>query len=80
MKLEGMSLMLESALEEWSKCEKDATELVEELLKAENKSFKAKKYETALRYSGFPFCKSLDEFDFNFQPSIDAKKIKELKR
>ncbi|PMP79870.1 MAG: AAA family ATPase [Mesoaciditoga sp.] len=79
MKLDGISLTLDSTFEEWSKSGKDATELIEELLEAEKKSLKAKKYDVALRYSGFPFHKHLDEFDFTFQPSIDVKKIKELK-
>jgi len=79
MKLDGISSVLDSTLEEWSKNGKDATELIEELLEAEKKSLETKKYETMLKYSGFPFHKNLDEFDFTFQPSIDVKKIKELK-
>jgi len=37
------------------------------------------RHRSKLKYSGFPFHKNLDEFDFTFQPSIDVKKIKELK-
>lgn len=32
------------------------------------------------RMAHFPFIKSLDQFDFTFQPSIDAKEVKQLAR
>ena len=79
LKLEGISRILDSSLQNWSKGDKDVLELIEELLIAQKKENENKKYMIALRYSGLPFHKTLEEFDFSFQPSIDRKQIMELK-
>ena len=79
LKLEGISRILDSSLQNWSKDDKDVLELIEELLIAQKKENENKKYMIALRYSGLPFHKTLEEFDFSFQPSIDRKQIMELK-
>lgn len=34
-----------------------------------------RRIETALKISGLPYIKSIDEFDFTFQPSLDKQKI-----
>ena len=34
--------------------------------------------ETALKISGLPFGKSIDEFDFAFQPKLDRNKVMSL--
>jgi len=79
LKLEGMARTLDYSLQNWSKEDKDILQLLQELLLAERKERMERKYLTALRYSGLPFHKTLDEFDFTFQPSIDRKQIMELK-
>jgi len=79
LKLEGISKVLDSSLQNWSKGDKDVLELIEELLMAQKKEHENKKYMTALKYSGLPFHKTLEEFDFGFQPSIDRKQMMELK-
>ena len=35
-------------------------------------------YEKQIQMSGFPIKKTLDDFDFSFQPSIDKRQIDEL--
>lgn len=35
-------------------------------------------YEKQVQMSGFPIRKTLENFDFSFQPSIDKRQIKEL--
>ncbi len=79
LKLTGMMNSLDFSLHNWGKGEKDVTELLEELLLAEVKEKSERRYLTALKYSGLPFHKTLEEFDFSFQPSIDRKQIMELK-
>jgi DNA replication protein DnaC len=79
LKLTGMMNSLDFSLHNWGKGEKDVTEVLEELLLAEVKEKSERRYLTALKYSGLPFHKTLEEFDFSFQPSIDRKQIMELK-
>lgn len=44
-------------------------------------NFKKEKAITSLvRMAGFPYQKTLDDFDFNFQPSINKDKILDLKK
>jgi DNA replication protein DnaC len=37
-----------------------------------------RRFRNALKLSGLPHHKSLDDFDFSFQPKLDARKIKDL--
>ena len=39
---------------------------------------KSRKVEMRLKYSGLPFRKTMDQFDFSFQPSIDRKVMDDL--
>jgi DNA replication protein DnaC len=59
---------------------KDATYLsfLSELLEAEIQEKKRRSEETRIKLSRLPHRKTLEEFDFGFQPSIDVKQIKEL--
>ena len=53
-------------------------DILEHLLEQETKNLRSKKVEMRLNYSGLPFRKTMDQFDFSFQPSIDRKVIDEL--
>ena len=59
---------------------KDATYLsfLNELLGAELQEKKRRSEETRIKLSRLPHRKTLEEFDFGFQPSIDVRQIKEL--
>jgi DNA replication protein DnaC len=37
-----------------------------------------RRFRTALKLSGLPHHKTLDEFDFAFQPDLDVRKIRDL--
>ncbi|MBW2311397.1 MAG: hypothetical protein DRG87_03075 [Deltaproteobacteria bacterium] len=37
-----------------------------------------RRIETALKISGLPFIKGIDEFDFTFQPKLDRQKVMPL--
>jgi len=51
---------------------------LDHILSAESKAKKGRAIESQIQMSGFPFRKTLDMFDFSFQPSIDRTQIDEL--
>ena len=53
-------------------------EILDHLLEQETKNLRSKKVEMRLNYSGLPFRKTLDQFDFSFQPSIDKRVMDDL--
>jgi DNA replication protein DnaC len=78
LKLIQAAVELPRLLEEASRRDLSTPEVIEELLTHE---LEAKhRYQTAMKTSmaHFPFEKSLESFDFKFQPSIDPKAIREL--
>jgi len=58
--------------------DKSFMEILDHLLGEEVKNLKSRNIEYALRYSGIPFRKTVEQFDFSFQPSIDRNTINEL--
>ena len=53
-------------------------EVLEHLLSEEVRSKRSKRYETKRKYAGFPFRKTMEEFDFSFQKSIDRSVMDDL--
>lgn len=51
---------------------------LEELLEEEVACKEQHRVETALKISGLPFIKSIDEFDFTFQPKLNRQKVMSL--
>ena len=51
---------------------------LDDLLEEEVATKEQRRIETALKISGLPFIKSIDEFDFTFQPNLDRQKIMSL--
>lgn len=51
---------------------------LDELLEEEVAQKEQRRIETALKISGLPFIKSIDEFDFTFQPKLDRQKVMSL--
>ena len=58
--------------------DKSVVEILNHLLSEEVRSKRSKRYETKLKYAGFPFRKTMDEFDFSFRKSIDRSVIEDL--
>jgi DNA replication protein DnaC len=58
--------------------DKPVMDILDHLLEQEVKNLNNRHVETRIRYSGIPFRKSLDGFDFSFQPSIDRALIDDL--
>lgn len=51
---------------------------LDELLEEEVAAKEQRRIETAIKTSGLPFIKSIDEFDFTFQPHLDRQKVMSL--
>ena len=67
------SLAQEAATKEWS-----FPDFAEALLQAQSDLSDARACDTLQRLAGFPARKTIDAFDFSFQPSINKKQIQEL--
>jgi hypothetical protein len=53
-------------------------DIVDLLLQEELGLREARRFRNALKLSGLPHHKTLDEFDFAFQPDLDARKVRDL--
>ena len=53
-------------------------DFLDELLREEVQSKRQKRVAMGIQIAHFPVAKTLDEFDFRFQPSVDAKLVREL--
>ena len=53
-------------------------DILDHIFSEEAKSKRKRAYEKQIQMSGFPIKKTLDDFDFSFQPSIDKRQIDEL--
>jgi DNA replication protein DnaC len=51
---------------------------LDELLEEEVAAKEQRRVDTAIKTSGLPFIKSIDEFDFTFQPKLDRQKVMSL--
>jgi DNA replication protein DnaC len=58
--------------------EKSYLAFLEDLLEEEVACKEQRRVETALKISGLPFIKSIDEFDFTFQPKLNRQKVMSL--
>jgi DNA replication protein DnaC len=54
------------------------TEFLERLLAAEVAAADERAVDALMRMSGFPFKKTLEEFEFRFQPQVKKRQLKEL--
>lgn len=69
---------IDTALEHGVDRGRPMTEVLDELLHNEVTARQAVSTETRARLAGFPVRKTLDEFDFEFQPSVDPALLREL--
>lgn len=76
--LTEMDTRLESCLEGAAKAEPSYADFLAELLSVESEARSLRSLQTRLRVANLPPNKSLREFDFAFQPSIDERQIREL--
>jgi DNA replication protein DnaC len=78
MKMDHLVLQLDSLCEQASKKDLGYKEFLSEALQTEWKGRHQKGVESRLKMARFPWVKSIEQFDFSFQPSIDRKVIREL--
>lgn len=76
--LAEMDARLESGLEVAAKAQPSYADFLRELLAAELEARGLRALQTRLRVANLPANKTLREFDFSFQPSIDERQIREL--
>jgi DNA replication protein DnaC len=78
LKLHNTLDILDNYLERAVKDNLNIVEILDHIFAEEAKNKRTRAYEKQLQMSGFPLKKSLDTFDFSFQPSIDKRQIEEL--
>jgi len=78
LRLPKIREILELVLKAAEKQDKSHLSFLDELLEEEVASKEQRRIETALKISGLPFIKSIDEFDFTFQPKLDRQKVMSL--
>jgi DNA replication protein DnaC len=71
--------ILDNYLEHANNREKSVLEILDYLIEEEKNSRNNKKTERNLKLSGLPFRKKFEDFNFDFQPSIDRSVMNELK-
>jgi DNA replication protein DnaC len=78
LKMKHTLEILDNYLERAVKDELSVVEVLDHILTEEAFSKQQRAVETQIMTSGFPMKKSLNDFDFSFQPSIDKRQIDEL--
>jgi DNA replication protein DnaC len=69
---------LDALLSEAARKEPSYLDFIDQLLGEEIKSKQKKRVQMGIQIAHFPSVKTLDDFDFKFQPSVDSKLVKEL--
>jgi DNA replication protein DnaC len=78
LRLPRIREILEPVVKTAEKHDKSHLSFLDELLEEEVAAKEQRRIETALKISGLPFIKSIDEFDFTFQPRLDRQKVMSL--
>jgi len=78
MKMEHLASQLETVCEQASKRDLGYQEFLSEALEVEWKGRHLKGVDVRLKQARLPWVKTLEQFDFTFQPSLDKKVVREL--
>lgn len=79
LELERIKDILPDYIHKTSKNPKPLSESLNDLLKEEINYKDKRAAEGIIKAANFPFRKTLDDYDFSFQPSVNENQIKELK-
>ena len=71
LKMKNTLEILDNYLERAVADKLNIVEVLDHIFSEEAKSKRRRAYEKQIQMSGFPIKKTLDDFDFSFQPSID---------
>jgi DNA replication protein DnaC len=78
LKLAAAAEQLPAALEQAERAKPGYTQFLCDLLDVEVKATEERRLAGRLRLAGFPSTKTLEEFDFSAQPSLDRRLVSEL--
>jgi len=78
LKLYKMAERLEGILEEASKGEWPYAEVISRLVEEQALAKRDRGIQMRTTLAHFPYLKTVESFDFKFQPSVDQKRVKEL--
>jgi DNA replication protein DnaC len=78
LKLEHLEAQLDALCEQAAQRDLDYKTFLTEALRTEWQGRFQRGIEARLRQSRFPWVKTLEQFDFDFQPSLDRRQVREL--
>lgn len=78
MRMEHLASQLDVVCEQAAKQELDLKSFLGQALETEWRGRFQRGIETRLKLARFPWVKTIEQFDFDFQPSIDRKVVREL--
>lgn len=78
LKMKNTLEILDNYLERAVKDKLNIVEVLDHIFTEESLAKRRRAYDHQVKMSGFPIKKTLDDFDFPFQPSIDKRQIDEL--
>ena len=78
LKLEGLASQLDSVCEQAAQQELDYKSFLAQALSREWQGRYQRGIEARLRQARFPWLKTVEQFDFDFQPSLDRRQVREL--
>jgi DNA replication protein DnaC len=78
LRLSQIREILERVIKTAEEQSKSYLSFLDDLLEEEVAQKEQRRIETAIKTSGLPFIKSIDEFDFTFQPNLDRQKVMSL--
>lgn len=78
LKMDHLDAQLEAVCEQAAQRDLDYKSFLARALETEWQGRYQRGIETRLRQSRFPWVKTLEQFDFDFQPSLDRRQLREL--
>jgi DNA replication protein DnaC len=78
LQLTEIDALLETRLEQAAQQQSPYADFVCGLLEAEVEARRTRALATRMRLAGFPAAKTLSQFDFSFQPSVEERTVREL--
>jgi DNA replication protein DnaC len=78
LKMDHLEAQLDTLCEQASQREEDYKTFLTQALQTEWQGRYQRGIETRLRQARFPWVKTIEQFDFDFQPSLDRRQVREL--
>lgn len=78
LRMDHLEAQLDAVCEQAASAQMDYKDFLAQALQTEWQGRFQRGIEARLRMARFPWIKTLDQFDFDFQPSLDRKQVREL--